>query len=1362
MSVFPLLTSEEAERSAGEPFLLHQFFERAARRWPERTAVDIPPCNGTRERRLITYRELECQSNSLAGSLQTFVDKECVVAILLPRHTENLYISQLAVLKAGGAYTCIDSAFPDEQVRDILVDSEAVALLTDETGAARAQRFGFTGERVFDVANLIADESSVVAPPPWLAATSLAYIIYTSGTTGRAKGVMIEHASIANLVGSDLEEFCLSPDDRVGQSSSASYDSSIEEIWLAFAAGATVVVMDDETTRLGPDLVPWLRRERITVFCPPPTMLRTTGCDDPETALPELSLLYVGGEALPPDVAARWARGRRLVNGYGPTECSVTSIRDRVREGDPVTIGRPVRGLQAWVLNESLDEVLDGRQGELCLGGVGLARGYRNRPELTAEKFPEHPRLGRIYRTGDLAHRDSDGRLFYHGRIDSQIKLRGYRIELEAIERRLAELDGVREAACRVQGNGAHQTLVAFVVPENGRAAPSFDDLKAFLRKVLPAYMVPSRFGVLSDLPTTVGGKLNRSDLPFLEAQRRNGNRNGVAPRDGLEKKVATAFVEVLRLPGGISVYDDFFNDLGGDSLNAAELISLLRDDSSTASIAVRDLYEARTVAGLAMRAQAERHTEILIEKEFASTGGKPVLVTSIQILWLLAGLVLGSSALCFTVFEVLPVLIRSLGLIPFLLLGPVLLFAALVIYAPFAVLLAVLVKRILIGRYRALRVPVWGSFYLRNWMVQQTVRFVPWTLMQGTVFQLAGLRALGARIGLRVHVHRGVGLEQGGWDLLDIGDDVTISQDASIRLVDFDDGQVVVGAVSLGDGSTLDVRAGVGGDTCLEPGAYLSALSSLPEGGRIPRGELWDGVPARPAGVSPSRHSPPEGQRILTPLLHGIVTVAARLALMTAIGISLTLPATLLALMFQVDKERALDWLASPSLDAPLLGALILIVTLAMPLMLVVEAVVVRMLGRVNVGVISRWSLAYVRVCLKTQLVDYAGKWLAGALFWHVWLRCAGMKVGRGSEISTIINVVPELIEIGRNSFLADGIYLGGPRIHRGAVTLASTALGDNTFLGNHVIIAGGQRLPSDILLGVCTVADEEAVRAGSAWFGHPPFELPRREVIQCDRKLTYEPSLFLYANRVFWEMSRLALPILPVLILPVWLKLLAYAHSNVSTPQLILIVAPLASLGAVLFFCFLVLALKWVLLGRVRPGLHPFWSCWCNRWDFLYMAWEIYARGALSFLEGTLLLSSYLRAMGARIGRRVVLGGGFAQVVDPDMLDFEDGVTVSCQIQAHTFEDRVLKIDRVRIRRRATVESGALLLYGAEIGARTHVAAHSVVMKRESLLAGRSYSGVPTRPVQSVNTASFARPDQNRNIEQETAARAEAFLIG
>jgi non-ribosomal peptide synthetase-like protein len=339
-------------------------------------------------------------------------------------------------------------------------------------------------------------------------------------------------------------------------------------------------------------------------------------------------------------------------------------------------------------------------------------------------------------------------------------------------------------------------------------------------------------------------------------------------------------------------------------------------------------------------------------------------------------------------------------------------------------------------------------------------------------------------------------------------------------------------------------------------------------------------------------------------------------------------------------------------------------------------------------------------------------------------------MRIGPGCEISSVIDVVPELVEIGPETFFADGIYLGGPRVHRSTVTLAAVRCETNTFLGNHVVIPAGQRLPADILLGICTVSDDTQVRRGTSWFGHPPFELPRREVVECDRRFTHDPPLIRYVNRVLWEVVRFGLPITPLLVLLGWIKVLAWAEAALSWPLFLLAAIPGATLAAGAVLCLVVLAVKWALLGRVRPGQHPLWSCWCSRWDFLYVAWEIYARGALSSLEGTLLISWYLRAMGAKIGRRVVLGGGFAQVVDPDMLELEDEATVSAMFQAHTFEDRVLKIDRVKIRRRATVRSGVVLLYGADIGAGTHVAAHSVVMKQERLLPGRRYTGCPTRP--------------------------------
>jgi non-ribosomal peptide synthetase-like protein len=282
--------------------------------------------------------------------------------------------------------------------------------------------------------------------------------------------------------------------------------------------------------------------------------------------------------------------------------------------------------------------------------------------------------------------------------------------------------------------------------------------------------------------------------------------------------------------------------------------------------------------------------------------------------------------------------------------------------------------------------------------------------------------------------------------------------------------------------------------------------------------------------------------------------------------------------------------------------------------------------------------------------------------------------------------------------------------------------------YLGNHVVIPAGSVLPDNVLLGVCTVVGD-AMRNGGSWFGHPPFELPRREVVECDRRLTFQPSPLRYATRLFWELLRFTLPIPPMLAALLWLRVVSAAETADGGWLSISAAVCLAGLAAEALLCLLALAVKWGLLGRVRPGQHPFWACWCGRWDFMFVAWEDWARPTLSRLEGTLLLSWYLRAMGMKLGKRVALGPGFAQVVDPDMLIIEDGATVNAMFQAHTFEDRVLKIDHIHVRRGATLGFATVPLYGADIGAGAYVAPHSVVMKHERLLPGVRYEGAPTR---------------------------------
>jgi non-ribosomal peptide synthetase-like protein len=1310
------------------PPLLHQFFDNTARRWPDRIAVEVPHDSGRPVRSFTTYAELAREAHQIAALLGGIVTGECVVAILLPRQSHHLYAAQLGVLHAGAAYTCIDPAFPNARIREILEDSAAAALLTDAAGLERARTSLFDAPPQFDVTATLAPAGPPLSPA-WLTPESLAYTIYTSGTTGRPKAVMIEHRSVANLVASDLEAFHLTPEARVSQNSSPSYDSSVEEIWLAFASGSTLVTMDEETALLGPDLVAWLRRERITVFCPPPTLLRAIGCDNPAAELSALAFVYLGGEALPQDISDLWAPGKLLVNGWGPTECTVTTTRAAMQAGSPVHIGKPIRGVHAWILDDSLDEVPDGQWGELAIGGIALARGYWNRPELTAEKFPVHPKLGRIYRSGDLAHRDSTGNLHCHGRIDSQVKIRGYRVELEEIEAHLAACPGVHAAACRIQDDGGQPLLVAFLVPSDSAAPPSPGAIKSILREDVPEYMVPARFGSLAKLPVTVGGKLNRAALPHLDPPAAAAESAASLPRDSMERLLAGTFGEILGLPQGVSIHDDFFASLGGDSLRAAQLVTRLRHLTPATPVAVRDVYETRTVAALADRMRTAPPAPAKERPPAVAPGGHPFFATVAQAIWLLLTFTVAAAAAYSVVFEVAPRLTLGLGIFPLLVFAPAVFFGGLVVYGFLTVAVSVLAKRLLIGAYHSLREPVWGSFYVRNWMVQHFTRAIPWWLIEGTEFQLAALRALGARIGRRVHIHRGVHMSQGGWDLLEIGDDVTIAQDASLGLVELDAGSIVVAPIVLGDGATVDIRAGVAGGARLGAGSWLTALSWLPPGVAVPAGERWDGIPARAAGHAPPVPAVTDPERTLSPFWHGLWMVVARYAIGTLPVVNLELLALLAVVVLGVDAERLNVWIREPTAEFTWLPLMVVMASLSVPLSLLVEALIMRMLGRVPEGVISRWSPSYIRVWLKPGILYSAGEWLSGTLFWPLWLRLAGMNIGPGCEISTILDVVPELVEIGPECFFADGIYLAGPRIYRGAVTLTRTRISKNTFLGNHAVVPTGESLPENILLGVCTVADDKIMRTGTSWFGQPPFELPVREIVAVDRSLTFDPSFIRYWNRVFWELLRFALPAAPTIAAMLWLQAIAVVEPVTPWPELLFWRVPLVTFAVGAALSLLVLILKWGLLGRVRPGQHPLWSCWCSRWDFLYVAWAIYSRGALASLEGTLLLSWYLRAMGVKLGKRVVLGGGFSQVVDPDMLTIEDGATVSSTLQSHTFEDRVLKIDRVVIRSRATLGANSVPLYGADIGAGTHVAPHSVIMKHEHLLPNLRYEGAPTR---------------------------------
>jgi non-ribosomal peptide synthetase-like protein len=1323
--------------------LLHQRFAATVAAHPDRIAVEVPPGFGRPERIRWTYGELDRAAQSMARAVRARLDPaadEPIVAIVLGRDTPSLYAAQLAVLSAGAAFTCIDPKFPPDHVRAILDDAEVKVLLTDAMGRAWLAAHGVAVEHMLDVNRVVEEPevAAIAASTPTVGPSRLAYLIYTSGTTGKPKGVEIEHRSIANLVDSDVEHFALGCEDRVAQCSSPAYDSSLEETWLAFAVGAALVPLDDETVRLGPDLVPFLQRERITVLCPPPTLLRTTGCDEPHRALPLLTLLYVGGEALPQDLADRWSRGRRLENGYGPTECTVTVVRTRIEAGKPVTIGVPVRGNVGHVVDDSLNEVADGELGELCIGGISLARGYRGMPEVTASRFVEHPLLGRLYRTGDLVRRNGQGDLEYHGRIDAQVKLRGYRVELGAVEACLAAFPGVREAACRVQGPASGQLLAAHVVMADIDDRPAIDSLKAHCRQSLPSYMVPSRFAFCEKLPRSVGGKLDRKELPEILAaagdalQRPTSLREPATP---FERLVAEAFALSLHHRGPFSVDDDFFLTLGGDSLSAVGVICFLRGHAihgaALSGVTVRDLYDARTVESLAARcttlaaAHAQPRESLRITPERHRMAIHPLRATLVQ-----AGFIAGSVAISGWIwyamaFLALPAIFDALGVTWSALFLPAIGTLAMLLWTPIAVGLTAITHRMVIGQAKPVRVPVWSATYVRYWMVEQVARLIPWGILEGTVFMGSALRFLGATVGKRVHVHRGVALGRGAWDLLTIGDDVTLSQEAALHLMDVDDGDLVVAPVSIGAEATIGVRAGVGGGATVGARATLKALAYLPSDRTIPVGEAWDGVPAQRVGES-AAPAPPRDLGF-SPVGHGLLTLVARVGHSLLLGLPIALATLLAEVLGGMDGDGLIAWLYDGSLGWRTAVGLLVLSLISVPLGLVSQAVALRCMGRVATGTMSRWGFDALRVWSKSAAVDAAGRWLSGSLYWPIWLRIAGMRIGRGGEVSTIIDVVPESVTIGDECFFADGIYFCSPEVHRGTITLGATSIGANTFLGNHAVVPGGAEYPHDLFIGVATVADPAKARPNTGWFGHPAMELPRRDVVKADRSVTHDPPFIRYCARLFWETLRFALPVVPTVVFLWWLHVLSDLREAVGGAVFIALIVPAVTFAALASLCGVIVLLKWALIARVKPGQHPLWSCWCSRWDFLFVAWSMYARNLLERLEGTVFLTWFLRAVGMRIGKNVVLGDGFAQVVDPDMLTFEDGATVTCNFQAHTFEDRILKIDHLVIRRNATVGHHTVVFYGADIGEGAHVEPHSVVMKQETLEAGGIYAGCP-----------------------------------
>ncbi|HZI13113.1 MAG TPA: amino acid adenylation domain-containing protein [Myxococcus sp.] len=569
---------------------IHQLFEAQARRTPDAPAV-------TFEDTTLTYAELDRRANQLAHYLRSrYVGPEVRVALCLERSPEWL-VALLAIMKAGGAYLPLDPSYPSERLDFMLRDSAAPLLLTH---SALADTLPSEGRLVvcLDAEEDALERMPGQAPPATATADSLAYVIYTSGSTGQPKGTLLAHRGLCNTALAAVKAHRFHGQSRVLQFASPAFDASICEVFATLLAGACLVLAPRE--RLLPDepLRTLLRQQRITAVTLTPSVLALLS----EADLPHLETLISAGEALPAEVARRWAAGRTLLNAYGPTEATVCATI--TPEGVNVTspgLGRPWDNVQVYVLDERLRPVPVGMPGELFIGGVGLARGYQDQPTLTAERFIPHPFSplpgSRLYRTGDRVRWCEDGTLEFLGRLDAQVKLRGFRIESGEVEAVLRRHPGVREAVAVLREDApGDKRLVAYVTgATEGLDAAA---LRAFLELRLPEHMVPSAFVVLEALPLAPSGKVNRAALPAPAAlATAEGPHSRASPRTPTEELLASIWAEVLHL-GTVDVHANFF-ELGGHSLLATQVVSRLRTAFGV-ELPIRALFAAPTVAQLA------------------------------------------------------------------------------------------------------------------------------------------------------------------------------------------------------------------------------------------------------------------------------------------------------------------------------------------------------------------------------------------------------------------------------------------------------------------------------------------------------------------------------------------------------------------------------------------------------------------------------------------------------------------------------------------------------------------------------------------------------------------------------------------
>ncbi len=1260
------------------PRRMHYFFERQAAVTPDAVAVVAGSDR-------LTYSELDVRANRLARYLiAKGAGPGRTVGILLERSAYT-YVSVLAILKTGAAFVPLDPSYPADRISFIAGDAELTAILTTSdfsTDACETVALDRIDTSRLSSGRIDLDDSG----------DELAYIIYTSGTTGRPKGVAINHSSVTHFLSVAAPIYGVRATDRVYQGMTIAFDFSIEEIWLPWIAGATVVAGPNDSGRIGSGLADFLSGQGVTVLCCVPTLLATLDRD-----LPAVHTLIVGGEACPRDLVDRWYRpGRRMLNTYGPTETTVTATWCELYPGKPITIGRPLPGYTAYILNEKLEPVPDGEAGEVVIGGPAVARGYINRPDLSADKFIIRP-FGRVYRSGDLGRFTPDGEIEFLGRIDTQVKIRGFRVETGEVEAVILENAAVKNAiVTAVPKGGPAQDLAAFITLRD--PGTNIDQLKSELadqlRRRVPVYMVPAYMEALDAIPMLPSGKADRKALPEPTSPRiavRTGDY--VEPATDLERGIGSMWEAVFGQER-ISVTADFFLDLGGHSMFAARVVSRLRERPEFRRLSIADLYGNPTIRSLAAfveqsapqeerkesRPQPIRHTD-------ARVWGSGLV--QFGLLYAILGLLGAPMAYFFA---------RHRGNV-FLLGIHDLLVPLLVMGMSFA--LPVVLKWVLIGRFRAGSHPLWGWYYARWWAVRKALDFSPAALLAGSPLINVYARLLGAKIGRGAHIATS---QLHVADLMEIGDGASIGYEAELQPFAIEDGWLHMAPIRIGAGAFVGTKA------VILAGAEIGPNAHVAEQTLVTRDEKVAGCAGEP--------DPPRFSGWLW------AAFAMGFVLLEALPILAALPAVLS--IAWAARHGGVMWAAAMT---PVAG-----------LMFVLAVCVLVWLGKrlamshVEPGIYPVASWFGFRKWMADRLMAISltvTNTLYATLFTSPWLRALGARIGKRSEVSTVGHIDPDLLTLGNETFVADLASIGAATFHNGYVSMQRTGVGDRTFLGNACVVRSDIELPDNCLIGVQSVAPAVTPGPGTSWLGSPALFLPRRQSSGTfGEDVTYKPRTRLVAYRYFVEFFRIVLPATLLFLLGVLVLFGCVELRAAGSLPLLLVAMPALYFAAAFAITLIVAAFKWTVVGRYRQRVEPLWAPFVRHSEFVTGLYESAAVPTLiGLMTGTPFLGPLLGLFGARIGRRVYLDTTFTTEFDLVKIGDDACIGRSCSLQTHLFEDRVMKMSTVEVGARCAVGPRSVILYDTLVGDDARLDGLSLVMKGESIPAGTSWRGIPAR---------------------------------